>query len=195
LSNKDDKKKQAQLNEQQQQLNTEAVGDRTAARAEDTLDTPQRNEALGYFNFLADPNHDFTKLPGLAYSGMFEDGAAGAEEERTALGAGRFGASAADPNLQAVLAANTKERRVQRRGESLERAAQTYDAKIRGVSADLATREQNRRLGLAGMTTGAGQNALNTYAQYQVRPHWGLTLLTAAAANAASAASAAAAAP
>jgi hypothetical protein len=155
------------------------LGDRAAARTEDPLDTAQRDEAYGYFKFLADPTHDFTKLPGLAYSGMFEDGATGAAEERSALGAGRFGASAADPNLQAVLAANTKERTAQRRGESLERAVNTYDAKIRGVSADIAAREQARRLGLAGMTTNAGQNALNTYAQYQIRPHWGLQLLTA----------------
>jgi hypothetical protein len=179
MSNRSDLKKQSLLQSTATSLTGEALTDRAAARAPSPLGEAQQKEATDYFKFLEDPNHDFTKLAPLAYSGMFEDGAAGAEESRTALGAGRFGTTAADPNLQAVLASNEKERRVQRRGESLERAAGMYDAKIRAVSSELAARDQQRRMGSAGLTTGAATSANNSFAAYQPRPHWGISLATA----------------
>lgn len=179
MSNKADSKKQALLNQQQASLNTEAAADRAKAEAPSPLDDAQQKEALGYFSFLADPSHDFTKLPGLAYSGMEDSGAAQAEEERTALGAARFGSAGADPGLQAVLKATMTARRQQARGESLSRAVTAYDARMRGVSSDIAARDQARRMGNAGLTTNAGANALNSYAAFQPRPSWGLTLATA----------------
>jgi hypothetical protein len=177
VANKSDKAKQAQLNTQQQQLNTEATADRAAARTTPPLEQAQTDETLGYFDFLKDPAHDFSKLPSMAYSGMAEGGAAGAEEDRTALGSMRFGSAGADPNLQAVLKANISERRAQRKGENLQRAVERYDQMMRATAGDLEARDQARRMGLAGTTTSAGLNAMNQYASFQPRPSWGLQLL------------------
>jgi len=55
-----------------------------------------------------------------------------------------------------------------------------YDAMMRGQAADVAARDQSRRLGVAGMTTGASENALNSWAQFTPRPSPWLTLGTAA---------------
>lgn len=180
MSNKEDLKKQSLLNSQQTALNNEATADRAAWRAPNPLDEAAQAESLGYFKFLQDPSHDWTKLPALAYSGMFEDRAAAGEEQRTALGASRFGASAVDPNLQAVISATLKDRRVQRRGESLERAVSGYDAKMRGQASDVSARDAAKKAGLAGLTTGASSNATNSYASFTPRPAWGLTLATSA---------------
>jgi hypothetical protein len=179
VSNKADQQKQALLNQQQASLNAEATKARAAAATPSPLDQAQSDEALGYFNFLKDPNHDFTKLPGLAYAGMQTAGADEAEADRTALGAARFGSAAADPNLQAVLKATMTARRQQARGESLANAVNAYDAKMRGVSSEIAARDQARRMGNAGLTTQAGMTALQDYTQFQPRPSWGLTLASA----------------
>lgn len=179
MSNKSDKKKQDQLNQQQQQLNAEAAAARTAASTPGPVEQAQTDQTMGWFNFLKDPNRDFSKTPGMAFDDAGEEGAAGAEEERTALGAMRFGAAGADPNLQAVLKANIQERRAQRKGQALESAVSRYDQLMRAQAGGLASMDESRRMGLAGMETTAGGNALNNYAQFQVRPHWGLALATA----------------
>ncbi len=162
------------------------MGDRAAAREPSAIDKEFEGQSMGWFNFLKDPNRDFSRAP-MPFSGVAEEGAAGAEEERTALGAMRFGAAGADPNLQAVLKANIGERRAQRKGQALENAVGRYDSMMRGMGADVAARDQARRMGLAGMTTGAGANALNSWAAFTPRPHWGLTLAAAAIPAAASA--------
>lgn len=185
MSNRSDKEKQEQLNRQQQQLNQEAVADRAAAREPSALDKEAESQALGWFNFLKDPNRDFSKAP-MPFD-ISEDGAAGAEEERTALGAMRFGSAAADPNLQAVIKANIQERRAQRRGQALESAVARYDSMMRAMAGDVSARDQQRRMGLAGTTTNAGADALNTFASFSPRPHWGLSLATAAIAGGSSA--------
>lgn len=186
MSNKSDKKKQEQLRLENERLRAESTADRAAARQPSALDKEFEGQSLGWFNFLKDPNRDFSKAP-MPFSGVAEEGAAGAEEERTALGAMRFGSAGADPNLQAVLKANIGERRAQRKGQALENAVGRYDQMMRGMGADVAARDQARRMGLAGMTTGAGANALNSWAGFQPRPHWGLTLATAAIGGAGSA--------
>jgi hypothetical protein len=180
MSNRADQKKEALLNSQQTALNTEAAGDRAAARAPNPLDEAQTSEALRYFKMLEDPAHDFSKLPGVAFSGMAQDGAAAAEDERTALGASRFGAAAVDPNLQAFLAATMKKRREQARGESLGRAVDAYDAKIRGVASGIAARDTSKKLGIASNTSGLAANATNTFASFQPRPSPWLGLATGA---------------
>jgi hypothetical protein len=180
MSNKSDKNKQAALDAEQKRLNAEATADRAAAREKTPLEKEFEGQSLGWFNFLKDPNRDFAKTPGMAFNGMGEEGAAGAEEERTALGAMRFGAAGADPNLQAVLKSNIQERRAQRKGQALEGAVSRYDSMMRGMAGNVMQQDQARRMGLAGMTTGAGQNALNSWASFTPRPHWGLTLGTAA---------------
>lgn len=184
MSNGSDKKKQEELRRQQEQLNSESVADRATARDASPLDKEAEGQSLGWFNFLKDPNHDFSKTPGMAFNRSGEEGMEGAEEERTALGAMRFGAANADPNLQAVLKANIQDRRVQRRGQALENAVGNYDAIMRGMAGDVAARDQARRMGVAGMTTSAGQNATNTWASFTPRPHWGLTLAAAGVAGA-----------
>lgn len=180
MSNKQDQKKDALLQSQATTLTTESAADRAAARATNPLDEAQQNEALGYFKFLNDPGKDFTKLPSLAYSGMFEDGAAAGEEQRTALGASRFGSASVDPNLQAVIAATLRDRRVQRRGESLERAVSGYDAKMRGTASGIAARDTEKKLGLASNTSGLAANATQAWSSFTPRPAWGLTLATSA---------------
>ena len=170
MSNKTDLKKQSLLQQQQAALNTEAAGDRAAARAPNPLDDAQTAEALRYFKLLEDPSHDFSKLPGVAFAGAAEEGAAAAEEQRTALGASRFGAAAVDPNLQAAIAATLKDRRIQRRGEMLDAAVNNYDAKMRAAASGIAARDTARKTGIAGTTTQAAANATQAYANFTPRP-------------------------
>jgi len=183
VSNKSDKKKQEELQKRNVQLETEATADRAALREPSALDKEAESQSLGWFNFLKDPNRDFSKAP-MPFDGTAEDGAAGAEEERTALGAMRFGSASADPNLQAVLKANIQERRAQRRGQALENAVSRYDSMMRGMAGDVAARDLARRQGAAGITTNSAENSLNTWAAFQPRPHWGLTLAAAGIAGA-----------
>ena len=183
MSNKSDKKKQEELKQRNEQLEREATAARAAAATPSPVQTEQETQALDWFKFLKDPNRDFSKFAGLPFDSAIEEGAAGAEEDRTALGAMRFGGAAADPNLQAVLKENFKERRVQRRGQALENAVSRYDSLMRGLAGDVAAQDQARRLGVANLTTGASQNSLNTYAAFTPRPHWGLTLGAAAIAG------------
>lgn len=178
MSNKSDKAKQEELRRQQEQLNAEAAKDRAALREPSAVDREFETESLSWLKFLKDPNRDFSKAP-MPFD-VSEDGAAGAEEERTALGAMQFGAAGADPNLQAVLKSNVQERRSHRRAHSLESAVARYDAMMRGLGGDVAARDLARRQGAAGITTSAGSNAMNNYAAFQPRPHWGLSLGTAA---------------
>lgn len=168
------------LAQQQATLNTEAAGDRAAARAPNPLDDAQTAEALRYFRLLEDPSHDFSKLPGVALAGAAEEGAAAGEEQRTALGASRFGAAAVDPNLQAAIAATLKDRRIQRRGEMLDAAVNNYDARMRGTASELAARDAAKKAGMASNTSGLAANATNAYTSFQPRPAWGLTLATSA---------------
>jgi len=186
MSNKSDKAKQEELRRQQEQLNREAAAAREAAAKPGVIESAETDETKGWFDFLKNPNRDFSKAP-MPFSGVAEEGAAGAEEERTALGAMRFGAAGADPNLQAVLKANIQERRAQRKGQALENAVGRYDEMMRAQAGNLINADGSRRMGLAGMTTSAGQNATNTWASFTPRPHWGLTLATAGIAGAGSA--------
>jgi hypothetical protein len=186
MSNKSDKAKQEELRRENERLRAESTADRAALREPSALEKEFEGQSLGWFNFLKDPNRDFSKAP-MPFTGTAEEGAAGAEEERTALGAMQFGAAAADPNLQAVLKENIKERRAQRKGQALENAVGRYDAMMRGMAGDVMARDLARRQGVAGLTTGAQQNALNSWAQFTPRPHWGLSLATAGIAGAGSA--------
>lgn len=178
MSNRSDRAKQEELRRENERLRAESAADRAAVRERSPLDLAQEAEAMGWFNFLKDPNRDFSKAP-MPLAGVAEAGEAGAEEDRTALGAMQFGRANADPNLQAVIAANMKERKQERRGKALESAVGNYDLMMRGMADAVVSRENSRRLGLAGMTTGAGQSALNAFANFQVRPHFGLSLATA----------------
>lgn len=179
MSNRSDKKKEEQLRADSERLARESAADREAVRTRSPLDLEQEAQATGWFSFLKDPNRDFSKAP-MPLAGVAEFGEAGAEADRTALGAMQFGKANADPNLSAVIAANMKERKQQRAGKALESAVGNYDLMMRGLADSVVARENARRMGLANMTTGAGANALNQYAQFQVRPHWGLSLASGA---------------
>jgi hypothetical protein len=184
VSNKSDKAKQADLKAQSDQLAREAAADRAAAAAPPALDAEGEHQAMDWFGFLKDPNHDFSKTPGMAFNQSGEEGLAGAEEERTALGSMQFGAAGADPNLQQVLKSNIQDRRIQRRGQSLERAVGNYDSMMRAMAGDISARDQARRMGNADRSTSAGANAMNNYTAFTPRPNWGLSLLASGIAGA-----------
>lgn len=183
MSNKSDKAKQAALQAQSDQLAREASADRAAAAPPSPMDAEGERQVMDWFKFLKDPNRDFSKTPGMAFNESGEMGLEGAEEERTALGSMQFGAVGADPNLQQVLKSNIQDRRIQRRGQALERAVSSYDSIMRGLAGDISARDQARRMGNADRSTSAGANAMNNYAAFQVRPNWGLSLATAAIAG------------
>lgn len=120
---------------------------------------------------------DVQKAPGLGPAlGLYESARRGQQEERHGIGALRMGAQGTNPDLANLLTQQRGARREQEAAGGLERAVATRQAEATGSILPLASLEQSKRMGLAGLASGAAQDTLGTYASFtgrqRRRPFW-----------------------
>lgn len=175
--NRDDKKKMAALEAQQaadralflqafNQANEQSPLQKRLEQGNlDWLDWEQ-----GKGSFEGKPI-DVMSAPGLGPSlSLYNRAKAGQQGERQGIGALRMGLNASDPGMAANLAEQAKLRREQDAAGALEGAVAMKSAEVKGSSLPLAQLEQQRRMGLAGLSGGQAQNTQGLWAGFRPRP-------------------------
>jgi len=114
---------------------------------------------------------DVTKAPGLGPSlDLYSRAKAGEQGERMGIGALRMGVEGSNPNLTSLLREQRQAHRERDAAGALEQAVAVNQADATGSIMPLVSLEQNKRMGLAGLASGAAQDTLGTYASFTGRP-------------------------
>lgn len=114
---------------------------------------------------------DVAKAPGLGPAlGLFESARRGQQQERHGIGALRMGAQGTNADLANLLTEQRAARREQEAAGGLERAVAVRSAEATGSVLPLASLEQSKRMGLAGMASGAAQDTLGNMTSFVGRP-------------------------
>ena len=169
------------LQRQQQQQTQQFL---TVAQQEDPLESRLRQRSMDWLDWGEGRGADGTtqpldvrRAPGLGPSlGLFDAARRGQQEERHGIGALRMGAQGTNSDLANLLTEQRSARREQDAAGQLEGAVATRQAEATGSALPLVNLAQNRRMGLAGLASGASQDTLGTMTQFvgrqRRRPFW-----------------------
>lgn len=176
---REEKEAQRRLEELQRQQMAQQQQFITLASQPDPLTERLRQRDIAWLDWSEGKNGpiDVTKAPGLGPSlDLYSRAKAGQNEERYGIGALRMGAQGTNADLANLLTEQRAAKREQEAAGGLERAVATREAETTGSILPLASLEQNKRMGLAGLASGAAQDTLGTYAGFtgrqKRRPFW-----------------------
>lgn len=170
---REEKEAQRRLEELQRQQTATQQQFLTLASQPDPLTERLRQRDTAWLDWSEGKNGpiDVSKAPGLGPAiSLFDRAKAGQQEERYGIGALRMGAQGTNADLANLLTEQRASRREQQAGGDLERAVATREAETTGSILPLASLEQSKRVGLAGIASGAAQDTLGTYASFTGRP-------------------------
>lgn len=163
-------------NRQQQALQTQFIN---LAATPDPLQERLRQRSMDWMDWSEGKSGpiDVTRAPGLGPSlNLYERARAGEQSERQGIGALRMGTQGSDPGLVSLLSQQRQAHRERDAAGALEQAVAVRGAEATGSALPLISLEQNRRMGLAGLASGAAQDTLGTYAGFtgrqRRRPFW-----------------------
>lgn len=97
--------------------------------------------------------------------------------ERMGTGLLQMGAQGSNPGLAQLLKQQSEDQRQQDAAGGFENAVRMKDASVRGGLLPLLSLQQNRSLGLAGMSSNQSQNSTNAYTQFRPAPSFWQNLL------------------
>lgn len=182
MKDKTDKKKLALL-EDQQKTDRERQNAALAVAAKPTeLETQQEKDSLDWINTTEGKNGplDVTNLKQLKpYLSLYDNASQRQQGERMGTGLLQMGAQGSNPNLTALLKEQSQNQRQQNAAGGLENAFRLTDAQQRGNIMPLLGLQQNRTMGLAGMTSNQSQNSTNAYTNFRPAPSFWSNLLMA----------------
>lgn len=145
----------------------------TIAAQEDPLEARLRQRSMDWLDWSEGKSGpiDVSKAPGMGPSlDLFNRARAGQQEERMGIGALRMGAQGTNADLANLLTEQRAARREQDAAGQLEGAVATRQAEATGSAMPLVSLAQNRRMGLAGLASGAAQDTLGTNTSFLARP-------------------------
>jgi hypothetical protein len=198
MSNKSDKRKQEEL--ERQAAADRAARDRamTVAAAPTPLESAYDKERLDWMDQTSGKAGplDISTLKGMGPSlGLYNAASQRQQGERMGLGALRLGEQGSNPMLGQLLRSQQEDERQQAAAGGLENAYRMKDAEMRGSIMPLLGLQQNRTMGLAGMTSGNAANATGQWASFRPAPSFWQQLLMAGVSGASQVGSAMAGAP
>lgn len=170
---REEREAQRRLEELQRQQTAQQQQFFTLAQTPDPLTERLRARDIAWMDWSEGKNGpiDVSKAPGLGPAiSLFDRAKAGQQEERHGIGALRMGAQGTNADLANLLTEQRAARREQQAGGDLERAVATREAETTGSILPLASLQQSKQLGLAGLASGAAQDTLGTYASFTGRP-------------------------
>jgi hypothetical protein len=180
VGKKDDKKKQALLEEQQRADRARMDAYMAQAAAPKPLETALDKQSLDWINQTSGENGplDITSLsamkPNLA---LYDNASRRQSGERMGLGALQLGAQGSNPMLSQLLRSQQDDQRQQDAAGGLENAYRMTDASMRGNIMPLLGLQQNRTMGLAGMASGNSANSTNAWSNFRPAPSFWSQLL------------------
>lgn len=145
----------------------------TLAAQPDPLTERLRQRDIAWLDWAdqKDTPIDVSRAPGLGPSlDLFSRARAGQQEERMGIGALRMGAQGTNADLANLLTEQRTARREQEAAGGLERAVAMRNAEVTGSILPLAQMQQQQRLGLAGLASGAAQDTLGNMSSFVGRP-------------------------
>lgn len=174
---------QAALQRQQQQALETQNRLMTQAETPDPLAERLRTQRMLWLDATEGKNGpvDVTKLEGMApYLDLYNRGRAKREGERQGIGLLRMGVNASNPDLAARLAEQRGAEREQEAAGAFSNAYNMKDAEMRESIMPLLGLQQNRDMGLAGLSSSNYNNATDQYVRMLNRPRqpsiWGSIL-------------------
>lgn len=173
----------AALQRQQQQALETQNRLMTQAETPDPLAERLRAQRMSWLDATEGRNGpvDVTKLEGMApYLDLYNRGRAKREGERQGIGVLQMGVNASNPDLAARIAEQRGAEREQEAAGAFSNAYNMKDAEMRGSIMPLLGLQQNRDLGLAGLSSSNYNNATDQYLRLLTRPRqpsmWGSIL-------------------
>lgn len=175
---KEEKEHQRRLEEIQRQQAAQQQQFFTLAMEKDPLVERLRQRDMAFLDWADQKDAqgnavplDVAKAPGLGPAlGLFESARRGQQQERHGIGALRMGAQGTNADLANLLTEQRTARREQEAAGGLERAVAVRSAEATGSVLPLASLEQSKRMGLAGMASGAAQDTLGNMTSFVGRP-------------------------
>jgi hypothetical protein len=175
--NKDDKKKQADLEKQQAADRALFLQSYQKAEEPSPLQSAWEKQNLNYLNWengegaFAGKPIDVMNAPGLGPEvSLYNHAREGQQGERQGIGALRLGLNASDPGLAANMAEQNKLRREQDASGQLENAVAMKTAEAHNSVMPLAQLDTSRNLSLAGMAGNQAQGSQSLWANYRPQP-------------------------
>jgi hypothetical protein len=139
----------------------------------DPLEERLRERDMGFLDWESGKSGpiDVRNAPGLGPSlALYENAATEQAGERQGIGALRMGLNASNPSLAQLLEQQSKDRRQQSAAGGLEEAVRMRSAEANRSALGLAQFGQERRMGLAGLTSSNANTATGQYLQFLSRP-------------------------
>lgn len=170
---REEREAQRRLEELQRQQTQQQQQFLTLAAQPDPLTERLRQRDIAWMDWSEGRNGpiDAARAPGMGPAlSLFDRARAGQQGERMGIGALRMGAHGTNADLANLLTEQRASRREQEAAGGLERAVATREAEVTGSILPLAQLQQQQRLGLAGLASGAAQDTLGTYASFTGRP-------------------------
>jgi hypothetical protein len=195
VGNKTDKKKQALLEQQQREDRARMEAYMTQAAAPKPLETALDKESQEWLDATSGKNGplDITSLSALKPNLALYDAASKRQQgERMGTGLFQMGAQNTNPLLGQLLRSQSDDQRQQDASGQLENAYRITDAQKRGSIMPLLGLQQNRTMGLAGMSSGNSQASTSAWSNFRPQPSFWQNLLLAGVSGASQIASAAA---
>ena len=186
---REEKEHQKRLEEIQRQQAAQQTQYLQLAAAPDPLTERLRQRDMAWLDWSSGKDAsgnavpiDVAKAPGLGPAlSLFDRAKAGQQGERMGIGALRMGAHGTNADLANLLTEQRAARREQEAAGGLERAVATREAETTGSILPLASLEQSKRMGLAGLASDAAQDTLGNMSSFvgrsKKRPFWQDVLL------------------
>jgi hypothetical protein len=173
MKDRTDKNKLAELERQQAADRAAQQAALAAATAPKPVETALETEQT---NWLADTSGkngpiDIATMRGMGPSVNLYQGAAQRQQgERMGRGLIQMGAQNTNPGLGALLRQQSDDQRQQEAAGGLEAAYRMKDAEMRGSIMPLLGLQQQRTMGLAGLTSNQSQNSTNQWTNFRPAP-------------------------
>ncbi len=182
MTNRRDRERERQLEEQARRDREARDAAITRAAAPTPLETLEQQEQLDWRNTVSGANgpFDVTNLRQMKpYLDLYNRASQRQQGERMGTGAIQLGAQGQNPMLGQLLREQSQNERQQSAAGGLENAFRFTDASMRGNAFPLMSLQQNRTMGLAGMTSGNSANATGQWANFRPAPSFWSNLLMA----------------
>lgn len=168
----EEKRAQREAEERARQQQTQQTQFIQAANVPDPLEERMRARDMGWLDWEEGKNgpRDVMNAPLGAGLDLYTNAARRQSGERHGIGALRLGMNGGNPMLSQLLNQQSEDTRQQEAAGGLEQAVRMKSAEVNRSALPLAEFAQNRRMGLASLSSNNANNSTNSYLQFLSRP-------------------------
>lgn len=169
---REEREAQERLRQQQVAQQAQQTQFIQAANVPDPLEERMRARDMGWLDWEEGKNgpRDVMNAPLGAGLDLYTNAARRQFGERMGIGALRLGMNEGNPMLSQLLNQQSEDQRQQEAAGGLEQAVRMKSAEVNRSALPLAEFAQNRRMGLASLSSSNAANSTNAYLQFLTRP-------------------------